>query len=129
MKLSMLAFLVLACVFPASAIADVPSQLQAGGQHAPPQVSNVVATRSGQGKVTLTWGMMAFKGFTITSVTIRRTAGNGQPTSVKLGPVQHWSDSNVSQGNTYHYAVCAHDSGQETGCGYTQYTPGGNPGP
>jgi hypothetical protein len=129
MKRLLFALLLLAYAVPMSANADVPSQLQAGGGHVPPQVNNVVATRSGSGKVTLTWNMMAFGGYHITSVTIHRTVGNANPKSVTLGVVRQWSDHDVSQGTTYEYAICAHDSGQKAGCGYTHYTPGGSQGP
>jgi hypothetical protein len=123
------ALLVCACaVAPAGAIADVPSQLQAPNNHRPPIVTNLVVSRSGQGKATLTWTMSAASAYHITSVTVHRTGGP-TPENAKLGAVQRWSDLNVANGTEYHYGVCAHDSGGEVGCAYAHYTAGVNPGP
>jgi hypothetical protein len=115
-------------VAPAAAIADVPSQLQAPNDHRPPIVSNLVVTRSGQGKATLTWTMSAAAGYRITSVAVHRTGGP-TPENAKLGAVLHWSDWSVAKGTAYHYGVCAHDSSGEVGCAYANYTAGANPGP
>ena len=130
MKRFLLAMLASACAMvPVVVIADVPSNMQAQHSHPVPMVSNVNATRSGQGKVTVTWSMRAAAGYTIKGVTIHRSIGSAQPTSVQLGAVQHWNDWNASSGHTYYYSVCAHDSGGETTCGETSISPGAHPGP
>jgi hypothetical protein len=129
MKEFLTALLACACATaPAAAIADVPSQLQAPNDHRPPIVSNLVVSRSGQGKATLTWTMSAAAAYHITSVSVHRTGG-ATPENAKLGAVQHWSDWSVAAGTPYHYGVCAHDSGGEVGCAYANYTAGANPGP
>lgn len=129
MKRFLTALLACACAAaPAASIADVPSQMQAPNDHRPPMVSNLVVTRSGQGKATLTWTMSPAAGYTIAFVSVSRT-GAVPHENARLGAVLHWSDSSVANGASYRYSVCAHDSGGEVGCAYATYTAGANSGP
>lgn len=129
MKRFLFALAACACaVAPVAVIADVPSQMQAPNDHRPPIVSNLVVTRSGESKATLTWTMSAAAGYTIAFMSVTRTGAQPHE-NTRLGVVQRWSDWSVANGSTYRYAVCAHDSGGETGCAFATYTPGVNPGP
>ena len=112
----------LACALASTAsVADVPANLQSGNTHVPPTVTNLNATRGGPSKINLSWTMTGHDGFKVHSVTIRRVGTNPNGTTVNLGPVTRWSDLNATPNVDYHYAVCAHDNGHETGCAYVEY--------
>ena len=116
------AVVALACALTATtSTADVPSNLQSGHTHMPPTITNLNATRGGPTKITLTWTMTGHSGYIIKSVTVHRVGTNPNGTTFNLGPVTRWSDLNATPGVDYHYGVCAHDSGHETGCAYVEY--------
>jgi hypothetical protein len=112
----------LTAALPTLSNADVPPNLQSGGKHESPTVTNLKAHRGGPNTITLTWNDAAQSTYGIVSVTVRREHLRDPFRSVTLGPVQQWSDTDAVAGAFYHYTVCAHDTGDGEGCADVTYS-------